>query len=391
MRYSPNALAEGRVVLVDLGTLGRSNRPTDVGDLCGHVFYSDSGVHPDRGQTLGFPRPLITEPSHGRYFIAVDELAQKLAKKLPTDSTTSTSSQRIPYPEINVFVAQATDDVSDQREAVVRYLADYFTVIPAIDDAALASLQDWNNRLTQALQQADVFVQLVGRAPGRNLFGSERGPVVDQFLCAREAGKKMFLWRSGDAGETRDPALGELLTAAKYCHSIQAFIETVVHQMTLPVSVPIQKPAPGQFPDEHRSVFIQAGVEDADHADRLSELLVHCNCFAQLPLQTGTPEEIRVDLEENLDSCDGVILVYGRIPAGWIKARFRELPRHLSRRRKKAADRPVPALAVYEADPPDKPDPGVNAPGLQWIESRDPHSQTKLREWVEMIRLGGAS
>jgi hypothetical protein len=153
----------------------------------------------------------------------------------------------------------------------------------------------------------------------------------------------------------------------------------------------VQKPMAGPSSEEARSIFIQAGVEDADQADQLSDLLAGCNCFAQLPLQTGTPEEIRADLEENLDSCDGVILLYGKIPVGWMKAQFRELPRHFSRRRKKAVARPVPALAVYEGNPPDKPDPGVNAPGLQWIECGDPQFQTKLREWVATIGQGSAS
>jgi hypothetical protein len=395
LRHSPNALAQGRVVLVDLGTLGRDNRPTEFGDLRGHLFFSNSENHPDRGQTLGFPRPVITEPSHARYFIAVHELAEKLAEKLadglPSNSTATPSPRLVPHPGIRVFVAQATDDVADERDDVARYLADHFTVSTAFEDAPVGSLPDWNSRLTQALQQADVFVQLVGSVPGRKLFGSEQRPVVEQFLQARQAGKKMFLWRSADPEEIADAALREVLTAAEYCHSIQEFRETIVRQVTPPPPVPVQKLVGGPSSDEARSIFIQAGVEDADQADQLSDLLAGCNCFAQLPLQTGTPEEIRADLEENLDSCDGVILLYGKIPVGWMKAQFRELPRHFSRRRKKAVTRPIPALAVYEGDPPDKPDPGVNAPGLQWIECADPQFQTKLREWVATIGQGSAS
>jgi hypothetical protein len=391
LRHSPNALAEGRVVLVDLGTLGRDNRPTEFGDLRGHLFFSASGTESDRGQTLGFPKPLLTEPAHARYFIAVHELAQKLAEKLPTDPTVTTSPRLVPHPGIRVFVAQATDDVADERDDVARYLADHFTVLPVLDATPLTSLPDWSNRLTQALQQADVYVQLVGSVPGRKLFGSDRRPVIEQFTQARQAGKKMFLWRSADPEEIADAALREVLTAAEYCHSIQEFRETIVRLVTPPPPVMVQKPMAGPSSEEARSIFIQAGVEDADQADQLSDLLAGCNCFAQLPLQTGTPEEIRADLEENLDSCDGVILLYGKIPVGWMKAQFRELPRHFSRRRKKAVARPVPALAVYEGNPPDKPDPGVNAPGLQWIECGDPQFQTKLREWVATIGQGSAS
>ena len=84
LRHFPNALAEGRVILIDLGTLGLSNRPPEFGDLQGHLFYSASGTESDRGQTLGFPKPVLTDPAHARYFIAVHELAQKLAEKLAT-------------------------------------------------------------------------------------------------------------------------------------------------------------------------------------------------------------------------------------------------------------------------------------------------------------------
>jgi hypothetical protein len=192
--------------------------------------------------------------------------------------------------------------VADERDDVARYLADHFTVLPVLDATPLTSLPDWSNRLTQALQQADVYVQLVGSVPGRKLFGSDRRPVIEQFTQARQAGKKMFLWRSADPEEIADAALREVLTAAEYCHSIQEFRETIVRLVTPPPPVMVQKPMAGPSSEEARSIFIQAGVEDADQADQLSDLLAGCNCFAQLPLQTGTPEEIRADLEENLDS-----------------------------------------------------------------------------------------
>ena len=398
LRQYPRARDEGRVVLVDLGTLGRDNRPPEFGDLRGSHFFTPSATDPDRGETLGFPKPDIREPTHRKFFTAVHELARSLVPQLATAATPRATAPAIPHPGIRIFLAQATDDVADERDEVARYLADHFTVAPPLDDPPIGSLDEWNSRLDQALQTADVYVQLVGSLPGRKLFGTEHRPVLEQFARAKQAGKTMFLWRKTmflwrktDPEEMADPALREVLNAAEYVHTIQEFREAIVRRVTPPPPVVASKPTAGPTAADARSVFIQAGVEDADQADQLSDLLAGCNCFAQRPLLTGTPEEIRADLEENLDSCDGVIVLYGKIPPAWLKAQFRELPRHFSRRKKKAVPRPIPALAVYEGEPPNKPDPGVNAPGLQWIETGDPQWREKLRDWVTGMAEGGAS
>ncbi|MFN9374027.1 MAG: hypothetical protein ACK6D3_19260 [Planctomycetaceae bacterium] len=318
-------------------------------------------------------------------------MARKLKTQLKATGAPTLDQSAIPHPGIRIFLAQATDDVADERDEVARYLADHFTVAPPLDDPPIGSLDEWNRRLDQALQTADVYVQLVGSLPGRKLFGSDHRPVLGQFARARQAGKTMFLWRKTDPEEVAEPALREVLNAAEYVHTIQEFREAIVRRVTPLPPVVASKPTASPTPADARSVFIQAGVEDADQADQLSDLLAGCNCFAQRPLLTGTPEEIRADLEENLDSCDGVIVLYGKIPPAWLKAQFRELPRHFSRRKKKAVPRPIPALAVYEGQPPNKPDPGVNAPGLQWIETGDPQWREKLRDWVTGMAEGGAS
>ena len=387
----PNAFNEGRLILIDLGKLGKADRPEEFRELRGHDFFTPNEAEPNCGELFGFPVPDLNDHAHRRFFNAVNDLARKLKTQLKATGAPTLDQSAIPHPGIRIFLAQATDDVADERDEVARYLADHFTVAPPLDDPPIGSLDEWNRRLDQALQTADVYVQLVGSLPGRKLFGSDHRPVLGQFARARQAGKTMFLWRKTDPEEVAEPALREVLNAAEYVHTIQEFREAIVRRVTPLPPVVASKPTASPTPADARSVFIQAGVEDADQADQLSDLLAGCNCFAQRPLLTGTPEEIRADLEENLDSCDGVIVLYGKIPPAWLKAQFRELPRHFSRRKKKAVPRPIPALAVYEGEPPNKPDPGVNAPGLQWIETGDPQWREKLRDWVTGMAEGGAS
>jgi hypothetical protein len=391
LQARPHAIAERRLVLVDLGSLGLEGRPAELTDLRGHLFFTPgSADRVDVGQRLGFPCPLITDPSHRPFFAAIDDLARSLASRLlDQPHSPQVTPAAIPHAAIRVFVAQSTDDVADQRDQVVRYLADHFTVVPPPDEGFAGKWADWQSQVDQALGEADCFVQLLGAHPGGKIPGSQQRPALEQYTRAKAAGQRMLLWRATDPAQVSDAAFREVVASADYCQTIQEFCEAIVEAATPPPAFPTQ--IPGAATVDSRSIFIQAGIEDVDQADRLSAVLAEFNCFTQLPLHQGTPEEIRADLEENLDSCDGLILLYGQIPAAWLKAQFRELPRHLARRRKRPSTRSVPALAVYGGEPGGKPNPGVNAPGLHWIDITNPQARQQLTEWVATMDRGVVS
>jgi hypothetical protein len=76
------AKSEQRILLVDLGILGRTERPNEFQDLRSEDFFSPKEAGADKGPLLGEPKPIEGHPPHVPFFTAVKNLAGILAKRL---------------------------------------------------------------------------------------------------------------------------------------------------------------------------------------------------------------------------------------------------------------------------------------------------------------------
>jgi hypothetical protein len=137
------------------------------------------------------------------------------------------------------------------------------------------------------------------------------------------------------------------------------------------------------------TVFIHAGIEDTQQVKLLSDTLAKFNCWVTIPLTEGEPDKIREDLEANLTDCDGLIVFYGQISPDWVRAQFRSLPRILPKRQQFNPPRPLKALALCSGDPVTHPNPGVNVPGMQWLDLSQDLDRVLLGQWVENLRKAG--
>lgn len=386
--------ADRRLFLIDIGNLDEQDRPRDFIKIRGRHFYVQPPNTIDNKDRLplGFPTPDPENKDHKAFFAQVDQLARDICDRVNKVRGATPPEKPIePKSNVTLFVAESADDVAEEREEVVRFLSDHFRVLPAIDDPLPSRWDDWQASVDASLRASTLFVQVLGALPGRKIAGSEQKPVIAQYEQAQALGMRMVCWRKMASDTIADLRLKELVAAAEYCGPIQEFTSEVKRIATppQPPKVIVRPAITGEEPPP--MVFIQAGVEDQNQADRLSEVLSSLNCFAATPMIEGTPEKIRADLEANLTECDGLILFYGQITEDWVRSRFRDLPRTLSIRQKLSPPRPLKALAICNGDPPGRPRPGINAPGLEWIDlSIDAHRE-KLSRWVANLRTGGAS
>ncbi len=109
------------------------------------------------------------------------------------------------------------------------------------------------------------------------------------------------------------------------------------------------------------AVFINAERNDLDEAKRLAKRVSESGHGHMVfePLQQGTAEEIRADLEGNLRSCDALVLVYGRASPAWVRSQLSQYAR-LRRQR----DAPLRVLALYVEPAGERPDIGVSMPDI---------------------------
>jgi hypothetical protein len=127
-------------------------------------------------------------------------------------------------------------------------------------------------------------------------------------------------------------------------------------------------------------VFVNADKADLGIARQLSELLAQQGVESYWPIIEGSPEKVRQDLEANLNSCDGLVLIYGASEPSWVRDQLRQGRKILSQR-----DRPLAALAIYFGPPPEKMELAVALPELITLDGRAGLTPLMLRQFVERL------
>lgn len=395
----------------------------------GHLTYpffekTASGQH----QLLGYPEP---DPKlHPGYYNAVATLARELAQELkelrklhpaPVAPVGRPASAPVTVPippsssALTVFLAETSDDLIPQRRQVQQYLEDNQYRVLRVSSPA-ATLAGWRQQAEALLQQSDAFVQLLGLSPGRDFDDSPEGLVLQQAALAVElSGQRtrkqlqpgqpgsgplqLLQWRSPELlPKLKDqPELLNLLKLAEGAGVIAGPLEEFKSEIKRTVKLPEPVPPPRQPIQDDQSqgtmplVFINAGPEDLPQAEQLLQLLAELNCLPFTPLLEGSPEEIRRELDAGLLDSDGLIYFYGQISAEWLRRQFRTLPALLPRRSQQQPPRPQPAVAICCGEPPGKPRPGVAFPGMKTIDLLQADAVRQLREWVQLLRQGGAT
>lgn len=370
--YARDCVSEGRIFIVRCRDVDPLTIPPQFGDLIGFKFWTHDA---DAG---GVTRPLgLTNLKESGYFAGVINLGDKLAQKLKEIRTVRTAGA---WPSAgstteHIFLARSTDDLETREAELVGYLT----------QAGLGILPEtWyredNEQEFRAAMQADlrrcaVFVQLLSKLPGRRTRfpGARRFPAV-QYDIAKEMHRPILQWRelADDPAAIEDEVHRVLLEGARAC-GFEEFKRAVVDLSRRKAQTPRSQAA-------NVAVFVNADRTDLAIARQLSELLAQQGVESYWPITEGSPEKVREDLEANLKACDGLVLIYGASEPSWVRDQLRQGRKILCQR-----DRPLAALAIYLAPPPEKMDLAVALPGLITLDGRAGVTPPMLRQFVERL------
>jgi hypothetical protein len=217
-----------------------------------------------------------------------------------------------------VLLAQATDDLYDERERVRAHLEQFgMKVLPEHDypqgGAAFAA------EFETDLAQSGLFVQLLGS------FGSRKPPDLSgtysqyQYDAAKGHGLKILQWRRPDLDLTAITHRDKPLLEGPDVLAIG--LEEFKGEILRAWAPPQEKAQVQQHGDCH--IFINADRSDKELADTLLKLFEdRKNCTAARPLFEGSAKEIVDDLETNLVNCGALLLLYGSAPPAWVRAQL---------------------------------------------------------------------
>jgi hypothetical protein len=276
-----------------------------------------------------------------------------------------------------VFLARSTDDMETREAELIGHLTQAGLRILPETWYHENNEEEFRAALQADLQRCSVFVQLLGRLPGRRARFAEgrRFPAI-QHEIAREVGKPILQWRdlADDPAAMEDDAHRTLLEGAR-AGGFEEFKRAVVEATRRKVQHPKPRAA-------NVAVFVNADRADLEIARNLSQLLAQQGVECYWPIAEGSPEKVRQDLEENLKACDGLVLIYGAAEPSWVRDQLRQGRKVLGQR-----DRPLAGLAICLGPPPEKLELAVALPELITLDGRDGVTPGMLRPFIERLKL----
>jgi hypothetical protein len=266
-----------------------------------------------------------------------------------------------------VLLAQVTDDLSEDRDQVRRFLEQYGIAALPVGTYPQGG-QDFTRAIEADLGRANFFVQLLGPTAARCPPDLPKGYARHQYEAAKRVAANrpqfsMLLWRRTDldpGAVVNDDRI--LLTApeamAMTLESFKAEIVRRVEQANAP-----KRPVLPRSPQSDIHVFINAVEEDQQIADSVQKDFTRNGCTALLPIYGCDAGELRTDLEEKIVWCDAMALVYGEAHPRWISSQAMAYSK-LKRKRTE----PARIFLICRAPPQPKMGHGVAMPELREID-----------------------
>ena len=277
-----------------------------------------------------------------------------------------------------VILAEVTDDLEFKRSEVQRYLEQQG--VPVLPELTYPlGRAEFEAALDTDLNDAKVFVQLLGPIAGKRPRDIPDGYGWLQLEGARQRGMPILQWRSPELDLEaiewlRHRELLELETVQ--ATSLESFKKAILAALAPP-----PRPAETRQIDADRPlVFLNTESRHRNFASEIRGAIGDRAVWAE-PLFEGPAEMVREDLEQNLIDCDAMIMVYADNP-GWARAQLRNYHK-LSPRR----DRPVRAIGLIDAPPVEKPELGFFLPELVTIDGRSGIGSGAVNQLVTSLGL----
>ncbi|MFS8979443.1 hypothetical protein PO002_34035 [Cupriavidus necator] len=131
-------------------------------------------------------------------------------------------------------------------------------------------------------------------------------------------------------------------------------------------------------------VFVNSDSPDRQLADEVCRILQAEGIgYSTPPLvdESTRAADVRADLELNLTTCDGLIVVYGATPVTWVRRQLAQGRKILSQR-----NEPLSALGLVEGPPADKQGVGYQLPNMRTLDCRGGLRLDAVREFLAALR-----
>lgn len=332
----------------------------------------------DVGTTL-MPLP----PEHPEFGKKIHDVAEQIRQQLLVMQVVTDVQEAAgingatPRSGKKVVLGQVTDDLELDRDQMRRQLEQFgHEVLPKsyMRQDGAGFMAD----LAQALNGADLFVQLLGPVRGRVPPDLPEGYIATQLSMAQDAGLRSLMWRSAElrVDEVADDEHRETLTSEQVVtSSFEAFKAHVEEVLSAPPEPSVPVIGDRSLP----TIFIHADAGDLDYARTVKAEFDRKGFLAEITLADDRGPDYKDYLYEQLIECDGLVLLYGNTNEIWPRKNLK----HFNKLRARRAVAPK-LVAVYVGPPKEKEhDIGIGMPGLRVVGSPHEWKPDAIKELID--------
>jgi serine/threonine protein kinase len=298
-----------------------------------------------------------------RFFERVYDLAYDVVQILRILRQLATQPVRPVAPDTRrqrIYLATATSDVQDERDRIRRELLERGHVV--LPDAPLPMLsRDVETVVRDCLTGCTIAIHLLGRHFGVTPEdSSESIPALQVRLTAEQAERQdlqRLIWMPTNSETMDQRQLAFLLRVQEEprLHHQAELIEGNLNLLKkdlirrLSPSEEKTRAAPARTAGAAPKVYLICESSDEPAVEALEDYLFDHGLEVCLPAFDGSDSDAAALHQENLLTCDAVLVYYGAAPKAWVEIKLRELLKAAGYGR----ETPIQVQAVYIAPPDD--------------------------------------
>lgn len=258
-----------------------------------------------------------------------------------------------------IYLATTTSDVQDERDRIRRELVERGHVV--LPDAPLPMLaRDVEVAVNEYLEKCTIAIHLLGRHYGVTPEDSaESIPALQVRVTAGNSKVQRLIWMPGANGVAderqqaflvrvqEDPALHDRAEIIE--GNLNLLKKDLIRRLAPPEEKPKQA-SPAKAPGGAPKLYLICDPKDEANLEGLEDYLFDQGLEVSLPAFDGDDADAAALHQDNLLTCDAVLVYYGTAPKAWVDIKFRELLKAAGYGRAN----PISVQAVYIAPPDDR-------------------------------------
>lgn len=320
--------------------------PPELQSLIGYKFYKRDS---DTGRVIELDEQLGQEERD--FWLKFGDLVHDLCELIQI-ADGSTADDPPTATQQAVFLAETTRDLGDERDAVKRDLQQQgYLVLPTRELPRAA--QEAEAAIRADLQRCRVSVHMIGRTYSLVPEGGLQSLIELQNDLAIERGEQArfsrLVWipRSMKVADERQQKVIDRLRMDQRIQEGADLLETSLEELKTAISNELtpkrrSRKRPTRTPEAAAvQVYLQYDSRDTDVVTPWADFLFR-DFEVIPPVFSGDEADLRLDHEENLRNCDGVLILYGSGSELWLRRKLAELQKSAGYGRAK----PTPEVAI---------------------------------------------